>query len=263
MADVKRAFPTVTIALLLSTSKDGMRKPVILDLFCGAGGCAVGYHRAGFDVVGVDMKPQPRFPFAFQQWDALLFMTRLLDAGQHMESLGFDAIHASPPCQRFSALRNMGANQDEDYPDLVEDTRELLIASGLPYVIENVPKAPLHNPVTICGTAVGLPIVDCLDQPRQVHRHRIFETNWTLLVPPCQHTVPALGTYGQGGRWKRVGPTSGTDRRGGYQGSLAECLEGMGIDWMSRREVGQAIPPAYTELIGAQLLAVVEQRVAA
>lgn len=237
-----------------------MRKPVILDLFCGAGGAAVGYHRADFDVVGVDMNPQPRFPFPFLQADALETMERWLAGDWPMV---IDAIHASPPCQRFSALRNMGKNQDEDYPDLVEDTRELLLKSGLPYVIENVPKAPLLNPVQICGSAVGLPIVECLDMPRQVRRHRLFETNWPLLVPPCSHSVPALGTYGQGGRWKRVGPTSGTDRRGGYQGSIEECKEGMGTPWMSRREIGQAIPPAYTEVIGAQLLAVVEQRLAA
>ena len=180
-----------------------------------------------------------------------------------MDEPPFDAIHASPPCQAYSAMRNMGTKDDHEYDHLVEVTRDYLEATGLPYVIENVPKAPLINPVQICGTAVGLPIVDCLDMPRQVRRHRLFETNWTLLVPPCRHTVPALGTYGSGGRWTRVGPTSGTDRRGGYQGSKEECMDGMGIDWMSRREVAQAIPPAYTELIGAQLLAVVEQRVAA
>ena len=216
----------------------------------------MGYYRAGFDVVGIDSKSQPRFPFEFIQADALEWCYR------HEPGIRFDAIHASPPCQAYSALRNLGSKEDDDYAHLVEETRELLQASGLPYVIENVPKAPLIDPVQICGTAVGLPIVECLDKPRQVRRHRIFETNWTLLVPPCNHTVPALGTYGHGGRWERHGG-HGADRRGGYQGSLAECLEGMGIDWMSRREVAQAIPPAYTELIGAQLLAIVEARVAA
>lgn len=220
-------------------------RPRLLDLFCGAGGAAMGYHRAGFDVTGIDIEPQPHYPFEFIEDDALGYLG---DFHFERTTPPFDAIHASPPCQAYSALTPMSSDPSR-HLDLVAPMRALLAATGLPYVIENVPGAPLRDYVTICGTSVGLPIVDCLDGRRQVYRHRLFETNWPLLVAPCHHAVPALGTYGNGGRWKRQG------RRGGYQGSKEECFAGMGIDWMSRAEVAQAIPPAYTELIGHQLMA--------
>jgi DNA (cytosine-5)-methyltransferase 1 len=229
-------------------------KPRLLDLFCGAGGSAVGYDRAGFDVVGVDVKPQPNYPFRFIQDDAIGFVFQLQEDRSLAYEIGrIDAIHASPPCQAYSSLVTMAteqrSNRDHTHPDLVDVTRDLLRATGLPYVIENVPGAPLIDPVMICGSAVGLPVVATPEGPRQVRRHRLFETNWPLLVPPCNHLHPALGTYGNGGRWKRTG------RRGGYQGSAEECREGMGIDWTTRAEVAQAVPPAYTEHIGRQLLA--------
>ncbi len=193
----------------------------LLDLFCGAGGAAMGYHRAGFEVVGVDINPQPRFPFEFHQADALTYP---LD--------GFDVIHASPPCQKFSAMQNIHKNQ-ERHPDLIEPTREKLIKSGLPYVIENVPGAPLLNPMRLCGTMFGLRII----------RHRIFESTikWPILTDlrECNHS----DVYD---------PWHAGEQARGEREKLSAAL---GIDWfMTRPGVRNAIPPAYTEYIGRQLM---------
>jgi DNA (cytosine-5)-methyltransferase 1 len=195
----------------------------------------MGYHRAGFDVVGVDIRPQPNYPFEFEQADALTF---LLECGPFRG--WFDAIHASPPCQAHSSMRHMW--NAGDHPDLVAATRELLRATGLPYVIENVVGAPLIDPVMICGSSLGL----------KVRRHRLFETNWPLMAPPCAHGgqgVP-VGVYGTGGGGQM---TRGVKARG-----VAEARTVMDIDWMTLGELAQAIPPAYTELIGHQLLAHVQ-----
>jgi DNA (cytosine-5)-methyltransferase 1 len=217
-------------------------KPRLLDLFSGAGGAAVGYARAGFEVVGVDIAPQPRFPFEFHQADALEFP---LD--------GFDVIHASPPCQAYSVANNIHGR--EDHPRLVEPIRARLLAWGGPYVIENVPRAPLLNPVTICGLSLGL----------NVKRHRLFESNMPLMVPPCHsnhagdwllvfgHTVLERGK--EIGRTAKNGPIIrrrhvGTDRG----------REAMGIDWMNRDELSESIPPAYTELIGHQIITCLRNR---
>jgi DNA (cytosine-5)-methyltransferase 1 len=214
----------------------------LLDLFSGAGGAAVGYARAGFEVVGVDIAPQPRFPFEFHQADALEFP---LD--------GFDVIHASPPCQAYSVANNIHGR--EDHPRLVEPIRARLLAWGGPYVIENVPRAPLLNPVTICGLSLGL----------NVKRHRLFESNMPLMVPPCHsnhagdwllvfgHTVLERGK--EIGRTAKNGPIIrrrhvGTDRG----------REAMGIDWMNRDELSESIPPAYTELIGHQIITCLRNR---
>ena len=141
----------------------------LLDLFCGAGGAAMGYHRAGFEVVGVDIKPQPHYPFEFHQADALTYP---LD--------GFDVIHASPPCQRWSMYsRNLGTW--ESFPDLITPLRPLLRASGRPYVSENVEGAPLTG-IRLCGSAFGLPV---LDDRTYLRRHRIFESNVDLWGAPC------------------------------------------------------------------------------
>lgn len=216
-----------------------MSKPRLLDLFCGAGGAAVGYHRAGFEVVGVDIKPQPHYPFEFHQDDA---MTYPLD--------GFDAIHASPPCQAYSLANNIHGRGD--HPMLIPAVREALVATGLPYVIENVPRAPLINPVTLCGLTFGL----------NVKRHRLFESNVFMLAQPCT---------GHKGDWLLVfghtvlerGHQSGVAKGGGpviHRRHVAadRGREAMGIDWMNRDELSQAIPPAYTEWIGRQLLASLE-----
>ena len=200
-------------------------RPRLLDLFCGAGGAAMGYHRAGFDVVGVDVKPQPRYPFEFRQADAMTFP---LD--------GFDAIHASPPCQAFSIATRMQGNP-ADHPDLLTPTRERLRQSRVPWVIENVQGAPLRTDFKLCGCMFGL----------GVRRERWFETSWWAydLRQPCHHPEPVIGVYGYSG------PRPGSGR---ISGRLATWSKAMGIDWMEVLELAQAIPPAYTEYIGRQLI---------
>lgn len=214
-----------------------MTRPLILDLYCGAGGAGVGYHRAGWDVVGVDINPQPSYPFTFYQSDALEF---LRDYGLH-----FDAAHASPPCQHYTALA-MGTNDNQDdYPDLIPPTRDLLIASGMPYVIENVPPAPLHNPITLCGEMFGLGVI----------RHRKFESNMLLLQPSHPRHRGRVAGWRHGA--KSEGPYLAVYGRGGDKGNVSQRQTAMGIDWMTGLdELAESIPPAYTELIGAQLLGV-------
>ncbi len=209
------------------------RKPRLLDLFCGAGGAAVGYHRAGFEVVGVDIKPQPHYPFEFHQDDAMTFP---LD--------GFDAIHASPPCQRFSDLAKRNGNASE-WPDLIDPIRRRLVATGLPYVIENVDGAPLLDPIVLCGTMFpGL----------RVLRHRLFESN-IHLEAPAHGKHPLVFTHDR--RKAHYGrldeDTAFVQVTGGGNASVANKRAAMGIDWMIGHELNEAIPPAYTELIGLQL----------
>lgn len=214
-----------------------MTRPLLLDLFCGAGGAAMGYHRAGFDVIGVDVKPQANYPFEFHQADALGFDMR-----------DFDAIHASPPCQRYSVANNIHGNSD--HPDLLPATRDLLVASGIPWVIENVPGAPMHDYVVLCGLAFGL----------GVKRHRWFETSFPVKDPPAcpkghpgdwvsvfGHTVLSRGHVT--GKAKGGGNTIKRTHLGVERGR-----EAMGILWMNRNELSEAIPPAYTEWIGQQLI---------
>jgi DNA (cytosine-5)-methyltransferase 1 len=193
-------------------------------------------------VVGVDLRPQPRYPFAFVHADAMTFPLE-----------GFDAIHASPPCQAYSVLRHAAEQKGRDKPDLVAPTRERLAATGLPYVIENVPGAPLAVSVILCGSMFGLRAGE-----RQLRRHRLFESNVPMLSPTCYHQGEAIGVYGGGpvGRYT-FGNGAARDyygRRGGYQGTVAEKREAMEIDWMSAAELNQAIPPAYTEYLGRILL---------
>lgn len=215
----------------------------LLDLFCGAGGCAVGYHRSGFtDIVGVDSRPMPRYPFAFVQADALEY---LCEHGHE-----FDAIHASPPCQAYSRARNNGSGTNA--PKLIEATRALLENSGRSWVIENVPGAPLYYSIELCGSTFGLG-ASGMDLPR----HRLFESSVFMLAPPCRHRRgKTMGVYGNGtNAWhrKKIGRCLG----------IAEMREAMGIDWMTRAELSQAIPPAYTEFIGRQLLSHLQHREAA
>lgn len=206
----------------------------LLDLFCGAGGAAMGYHRAGFEVVGVDVKPQPRYPFEFHQADAMTFP---LD--------GYDAIHASPPCQAY-IQRNK--NLATKHPKLIGPTRDRLVVAGVPYVIENVLPEVLITPWMACGTAFGLAI----------RRHRFFETPSLLaLSRPCYHwgTVAAgdfAAVYARGGKGHRHGPGV---RDAGPMPSKVSWADAMGIDWMEPKELTQAIPPAYTEFIGKHLMA--------
>lgn len=220
-----------------------MSRPRLLDLFSGAGGAAVGYHRAGFDVTGVDLRPQPHYPFEFWQADALEWM-------EDRRWAGFDAIHASPPCQHASSLRAMWP--DREYPELIQPTREHLIASQLPYVIENVSTAALARQpqldgvwgVELCGSSYGLGV-----ERGYLRRHRLFETNFAVPQPPCSHKGAAVGVYGHGGH-------SGKHRMLYRQ----EAAEAMGIDWMTHAEMTQAIPPAYTEHIGHYLMIEVKRR---
>lgn len=208
----------------------------------------MGYHRAGFAVVGVDVNPQPNYPFEFHQTDAMTFP---LD--------GYDAIHASPPCQLYSALRNAAADRGSGHSDLVGPTRALLEATGLPWVMENVPGAPMAPAIVLCGSMFGLGA-----GKRQLRRHRLFESNVPMMQFGCQHQGEAIGVYG-GGRTGRYTFGNGAhrdkyNRRGAYQGTYAEAREAMGIDWMRHGELTQAIPPAYTEHIGHYLLIELERR---
>jgi DNA (cytosine-5)-methyltransferase 1 len=227
-------------------------KPRLLDLFCGAGGAGKGYADAGFEVVGVDIAPQPNYPFGFIQDDALDYLRTYVGVCR------FDAIHASPPCQAYSILRHAAEHKGSDAPDLIEPTRELLKATGLPYVIENVPGAPTNHLIVLCGSMFGLGSND-----RQLRRHRNFETSFPMMSPPCAHQGEAIGVYGGGptGRYT-FGNGAKKDyygRRGGYQGTVAEKQEAMDIDWMTATELNQAIPPAYTEHIGGYLLSHLRQ----
>ncbi len=206
----------------------------LLDLYCKQGGAAEGYHRAGFEVVGVDIEPQPRYPFEFIQADAL---TVPLD--------GFDAIHASPVCKGHTPLRVLWGRE---WPDLITPTRLRLAAAGVPWVIENVPHAPMRADLILCGCMFGL----------NLKRHRWFEASWPLSpFPPF-----ACGHEWQGGRPVGVyGHTGGGGTSSGNHGfTKAQWVEAMGIDWMTRDGLAQAIPPAYTEWIGRQLIAHLEER---
>jgi DNA (cytosine-5)-methyltransferase 1 len=213
-------------------------RPRLLDLFCCAGGAGVGYSLAGFDVVGVDLEPQPRYPFRFHQADALAFP---LD--------GFDAIHASPPCQANLtglAAVNRALGRTYDHTDLVPETRERLRASGLPYVIEQPMKgARLLAPIVYCGSSFGLPI----------HRHRQFESNVLLMSPPCEHDRLREAKYWTGYMKDGQRTRSTVVQVYGNGGDRHQWGPALGIDWMVPGELAQAIPPAYTEAIGRQLLA--------
>lgn len=221
-----------------------IRKPRLLDLFCGAGGASMGYHRAGFDVVGVDMNPQPNYPFEFFQTDWRVPLAFLPDLWGR-EGVDY-AVHASPPCQRYSTMTKRWGREDE-HPDLIEEVQIALrsLSDGdhvVPYVIENVMGAPLDDPVMLCGTMFGLE-----SQGYGLQRHRIFESNiWFFPPAPCHHHLPALPVYGHaGGKSKRDGHTlPGTDAR----------RKGMGIDWMTGKELAESIPPAFTKHIGRCIL---------
>ena len=203
-------------------------KPKLLDLFCCQGGAGMGYHLAGFDVVGVDIAPQPRYPFEFHQADALEYLS------EHGRE--FDAIHASPPCQAHTLAQRLMGNE---HPDLIAPTRGLLEAIGLPYIIENVPGSPLHNPGELCGAMFGL----------GTYRHRLFESNVSLEFPvhlPHTARTTKMGRAPKDGEMMHV--------VGNFSG-VAKAKEAMGIDWMNRDGLRESIPPAYTRFLGGQLMA--------
>ena len=210
----------------------------ILDLFCGAGGAGVGYHRAFPDaeIVGVDINPQPNYPFEFHQGDAV----KIAATTNYVRS--FDLVHASPPCQHFTRYRNVVKDITDRYEDHLLITRELLKVAEVPYVIENVEGAPMSATVVLCGSMFGL----------KVRRHRLFECSEMLLQPECWHGVwvdrPFKGSTGRGPRF--------TCEVGAWDEPFEVQKEAMGVDWhMTLRELSEAIPPAYTEWIGNQLAA--------
>lgn len=204
-----------------------------LDLFCCAGGAGMGLHRAGFDVVGVDIEPQPYYPFEFHKADAMTFP---LD--------GFDFIWASPPCQAYTLCQRI---RDNEHPDLVGPIRARLRASGVPWAIENVVGAPLRDPIELCGSMFGL----------HVYRHRLFECSFPIQAPyHPRHVAPVtkMGRPPKPGEFMHVvGNFSGVD----------QARKAMGIDWMPRDRLREAIPPAFSEFIGRAALAHIEQQTAA
>ncbi len=224
-------------------------RPRLLDMFCGAGGCGKGYHRAGFEVVGVDIEPQPNYPLEFHQADWRAF----LDA--HWQE--FDCYHASPVCKAYSTANNIHGRTD--HPMEIAAVREALEATGRPYVIENVEGAKAHmvNPVTLCGLSLGL----------NVRRHRLFECNFPVMTFPCgRHEGDWLLVFGH--TVLERGHTVGVAKGGGSvirrkHTTTARGRAAMGIDWMTRDELSQAIPPEYTEHIGGYLLAELKGRAAA
>jgi DNA (cytosine-5)-methyltransferase 1 len=211
----------------------------ILDLFCGAGGASTGYYLAGIahnltkvEITGIDIKHGKRYPFNYVRKDVTTLVASDLQE--------YDFIHASPPCQTFSITKNLRNAQGKSTSklDLVEPTRKLILESGKPYIIENVPGAPLVNPVRLCGSSFGL----------KVRRHRLFESNLPLTGSVCDHKKQGrpVGIYGS---MKDEIPQGGRTAH-----SMAEANEAMGIDWMIWGELVEAIPPAYTEYLGKQVM---------
>jgi len=201
--------------------------PKLLDLFCCQGGAGMGYHRAGFEVTGVDLFPQPRYPFQFHQRDAVEFL--------RINGKRFDAVHASPPCQAFTNAQKLMGNE---HPELIDPVREVLLELGLPFVIENVPGAPLESPFELCGAMFGL----------GTYRHRLFETNFYVEVPEHPKHIARTTKMGRkpidGEMMHVVGNFSGVEK----------AKQAMGIDWMNRDGLRESIPPAYTQHIGAYLM---------
>jgi DNA (cytosine-5)-methyltransferase 1 len=227
----------------------------VLDLFCGAGGAGYGFYLAGFSVVGVDINPQPHYPFEFHRGDALKFLE------EHGKE--FDYIHASPPCQAHSAMtRGRWKDRISNHPQLIEPVRELLLKIGKPFDIENVPGAPLRNPVVLCGTMFNLET----KHGSQLRRHRLFETNWEVgEIPLCNHNkYSAIGVYGGGQNPSRkkipatvgvYGNSGGSSKRDGVQMfGIQDRRDAMGIQWMTGKELSQAIPPAYTKFLAERWL---------
>lgn len=208
----------------------------LLDLFCGAGGASMGYYLAGFDeIVGVDIAPMPRYPFDFVMGDALDYCK------QHGRE--FDIIHASPPCQAYSVTKSLSR---KDHPDLVALTRQVLLETGKPFVIENVPGAPLINPLMLCGTMFGLRVI----------RHRLFETYpYTIWFPPasCRHDGRVSGSVRYDGRRRDLENFDYLTVTG-YNYVADYGRRAMGIEWMTMEELSQAVPPAYTRYIGEQII---------
>lgn len=211
-----------------------MSRPRCIDLFCGAGGATKGLQRAGFHVTGVDIKPQPRYcGDEFIQMDALE-----ADCGE------FDFIWASPPCQAYTRARHI---RKREHPRLIVPIRHMLIDSGRPYVIENVPGAPLRDAQVLCGTSFGL-TVSVRGTWYELRRHRLFECSFYWLAPQCRHRLPVIGIYGHG----ESKPMR--DKRGFQISQVEHRRDVMEMPWANRDEIAEAIPPAYSEFIGRQII---------
>lgn len=233
-----------------------MSRPRLLDLFCGAGGAAAGYHRAGFDVTGVDIAPQPDYPFEFHHMDAFLALAQINQTPFSGPAYGlagrqFDAIHASPPCQASTALTK-GTNQGRIYPQLIPGVRTMLMAHGVPTVIENVQGSALRRDLTLCGETFGLGVI----------RHRYFElTGFTAPQPAHKAHRGRVRGWRHGVYYD--GPYLAVYGEGGGKGSVSEWQAAMGIDWTTdRKAIAEAIPPAYTSHIGSHLLDHLSERAA-
>lgn len=220
-------------------------RPLLLDLFAGAGGAARGYMDAGFRVIGVDIEDQPNYcGDDFIHMDALDYLRDTMDCNE----FGFDAVHASPPCQASCTL--IKGNQRataQNHINLIPETRDLLARTRVPTVIENVQGSDLRRDLTLCGEMFGLGVI----------RHRYFECNFPVVQPPhVKHRGRVRG-------WRHGkyfdGPYVAVYGDGGGKGSITEWQQAMGIDWTDvRLEIAEAIPPAYTEFVGAQLLQAVK-----
>ena len=236
----------------------------MLDVFCCQGGASAGYAAAGFAPYGVDIDPQPRYPFPFCRIDALIALETLTRGGvlefahpgganEWLGLADFAAAHASPPCQSFLNLGavNKALGRDYDYPNLIDPTRDLLIDTGLPFVIENVEDAKGHliDPVRLCGTGLGRPL----------RRHRLFESNTPLEGVACTHRRFTEPKYWTGWRPNGEKRLSTVVQVYGNAGGQHEWPEAMGIDWMDRHGFVEAVPPSYTEHIGHQLISCLER----
>lgn len=206
----------------------------LLDVCCGAGGCSVGYARAGFEVIGCDLFPQPEYPFTFIQTNAL-----------EIDFAPYDIIHLSPPCPRFSVATRFNPGKAESHEDLLTPLRVKVLASGKPYILENVVGAPLHKPIRLCGTMFGL----------RVYRHRLFESNLPIVAPThpkhlYRSTRP--GRIPQAHEFWCVA---------GHFGNKQAAAEVLGVEWMSKRKnISDAIPPAYTYYLGLQAMHVLQKQ---
>ena len=227
-----------------------MTRPRLLDLFCGAGGAAIGYHLAGFDVLGVDISSArlKHYPYDHARGDALEYAER--------HGSEFDVIHASPPCQLYSISHNA---HRKPHPDMLPQTRDTLRRIGRPYIIENVPGAPMPDAMTLCGTMFNLTATDLDGVTVYLRRHRLFESPDVFLYPPdiCRCLVfrdrgwRCAGVYGNGSET----PDDAHARQGGYTPPATVQRALMGLD-LPRDHLNQAIPPVYTQHIGEQLMTV-------